>query len=292
MTIKQLEYFMEVAQQLSFSRAAENLFISQSALSRSISALEEELGIILFFRNKHTVALTPAGMMLATSIPKLNSELDRAIGLVRQAKEGMRGKIEIGIQSGLGLPPVLSSAIKYFMKSLPFISVSPQRMERESLVDALSAGQIDFAVAYSHEDKAREPGADSSVLLERVPICAAVCADSPLVGRADLLDFAGHPFIFSGDEESAPVARWSSFCRSHGLVPSLSFAPNTETRALRIELGYGVGVFPATHEIFFSSSVRRVEIVETYSVGCRMLWNSANLNPSVEVFAEVINGDI
>lgn len=86
MTLRQLEYFMVVAQELSFSNAAKKLFVTQPALSRSISSLESELGVALFIRRHPALSLTPAGKVFASELPRLNSELKQIIRATRQTK--------------------------------------------------------------------------------------------------------------------------------------------------------------------------------------------------------------
>ena len=119
MTIKQLDYFMEVARSLNYSEAAKRLYISQPALSRSIASLEEEMGVRLFFRNKHNVTLTPAGLVLASKIPRLGADLSRIVVEVQQTEEGQRGKMRLGILDGLPMPPSLQKAQNYFQRKLP-----------------------------------------------------------------------------------------------------------------------------------------------------------------------------
>jgi len=291
MTIKQLEYFMEVARQLSFSKAAENLYVSQSALSRSVSALEEELGSILFFRNKHAVALTPAGMTLASRIPQLSAELARTVNLVRQAEEGMRGRLTIGIQSGLQLPEVVKSAIKYFLTSLPFISITPVRIEHGDLTDALSDGRIDFGLAYTPEGSTPPPYV-SSIIVSKQPICVAAAESAGLGDLVSPEQLKDRRFIFSGDEQSLTALRWQEFCRSRGIEPECIYCENTETRITMIAFGMGLGVFPSHHRAFVTPDIKRISLEPSYNACCALVWNSGNLNPSVEVFEKVIKGDM
>ena len=114
MTIKQLEYFMAVARSLSFTEAAAEMFISQPALSRSIASLATELGVPLLTRNHHSVALTPAGQLLASELPNLRKELERVTLLVRQTENGLMGHLNIGVLEGQQLDDSLQVTLKYF----------------------------------------------------------------------------------------------------------------------------------------------------------------------------------
>lgn len=291
MTIKQLEYFMEVSRQLSFSKAAKNLYVSQSALSRSISALEEELGSILFFRDKHSVALTPAGITLATHVPRLSAQLERTIDLVHQTEEGMRGRLVIGIESGLVIPDVIRSAFRYFQESLPFISMEPVSMGHDELDESLSDGRIDFGLVHVPEGTV-PPDHVAYTHLSKQPICAAAADSSPLPPSLAPEQLAAQRFIFSGDSQSITVQRWVEFCRSRGIEPDCAYCPSDDTCFTMISLGMGLGIFPSDHQVFSTPGIRRIELVPCYNAHCSLVWNRANLNPSVELFQMVVNSDI
>lgn len=94
MTIKQLEYFMVIARNLSFTRASNEIYISQPALSRSIASLEKKLGVPLFVRDRHSVSLTPAGEVLAAELPALQEKLNMVIAAVKQMNKDLVDKEE------------------------------------------------------------------------------------------------------------------------------------------------------------------------------------------------------
>ena len=79
MTTQQIRYFLEVAKQLSFTKAAQCLFISQSTLSKQIASMESELGMQLFRRCRHSVSLTPAGLLLRAELGKVETSLALAL---------------------------------------------------------------------------------------------------------------------------------------------------------------------------------------------------------------------
>lgn len=291
MTFKQLEYFMEVARQLSFSRAAEALYVSQSALSRSISALEDELGAILFFRNKHTVALTPAGAVLATYLPRAADELERTIELVKQVKEGMRGRMVLGVQTGLALPEVVVSAVRYCLSSMPFVAIEPVRLDARPLFEALGDGRVDFALA-SVIEGTELPAGTSRIDVEKEPVCLAAPAHSPLPDELAPRDVAKQTFLFSDGVQSEAALRWTDFCRSHGFMPKLAPCDGVSTCLTCIELGFGLGVLPAGHQAFALPGIRRIGLAQAYCEHTSLIWNAANLNSIVDVFAKLVEGDL
>ena len=97
--IWQLRYFIAVAEQLHFGRAAASLHISQPPLSRAIRALEDELGVSLFARTRRRVELTAAGTRLLEDTRRLVSQLERTVQEVRAMASGERGRLRIGFVS-------------------------------------------------------------------------------------------------------------------------------------------------------------------------------------------------
>lgn len=293
MTIKQLEYFMAVARLLNFSEAAKQLFISQPALSRSISTLEEELGVILFFRSRHSVALTPAGMVLSAQVPRLRAELDKAIGLVQQAYEGVRGKLHFQTLNGLSLPDVLVSAFDYFRKSLPYLELHLNCIDTPDFHGGLEEGTTDVVYSFFTDAELRELTRYASATLAVEPAFAAVSA-AGFRGKspASLSDFRGMDFIFVGSEASPLVSGWKAACSAQGFLPRIRIAQNVSTQLLWLEQGYGVGLFPEKHRVFESPFVRRVPLEETYPIRKCLLWNPSNPNPSVDLFIKLIRGDL
>lgn len=197
MTIKQLEYFMEVARSLNYSEAAKRLFISQPALSRSITALEEEMGVRLFIRNKHNVSLTPAGLVLAAEVPRLGADLSRVVVEVQQTEEGQRGKMRLGILDGLFLTEGMKKAQSYFQAQLPFVEIYPVCLNMEELVQAVKEGSVDMI--YSYDTDSMTDAALASVVLHEDRFCVAVSAQSRLaeMSRISMKDLMKEHFLMA-----------------------------------------------------------------------------------------------
>ncbi|MCI8469708.1 MAG: LysR family transcriptional regulator [Eggerthellaceae bacterium] len=290
MTLKQLEYFMEVARCLSFSAAAANLFISQSALSRSIAALEAELGALLFLRDRHTVTLTPAGAILAAGLPPLAEDLNRTVDLVKQVKEGMRGRLSLGIEEGLGLPVEVVAAVTYCRASMPFVVFEITAMDGRHLEESLANGRIDFALGYRLDEDAPVAGA-GCLELQCCPLCVAAGMKSRLEDAPALSALNRQTFVFPASGAEA-MRRWEAFCRANGIAPRRRECPDFATCVNAIELGLGVGLFPASGKAFDSPYVKRVALEQEIAARTLLQWNPASLNPIVGVFVGLIEGDL
>ena len=287
MTIKQLEYFMEIARCLSFSEAARRLYVSQSALSRSMAALEEELDVILFFRDSHRMALTPAGLVLATTVPKLAAELEQAVGMVQQAKEGMRGRLRIAVASDLGLPELLSSTLQYFRKSLPFMELQIQCLEPDALLRALDDGSMDLGYSWLWPEAAPL----EHLTLEQVPYVLVGAAEQ-VPAAPELPEMLNETMIFAGPSDNLAARRWQSYCHSRGRDARLLPCPDSASQRLLLEQGWGFSLLPANHRSTHEPQLRACPLPELQSASCALLWTKGNLNPVLDVFLRLIRSDM
>lgn len=285
MTIKQLEYFAEVAKTLNYTTAAKNLFISQPALSRSISLLEEELGAVLFHRNRHKVSLTPAGITLMGSIATLKKELEKMKVLVQQSKDGLRGHLVLGLQEGIGLPQALVSSIQYLQEESPFIELDLVSFGQAELQNGLANGDFDAIFTYDLGESDSEQF--EYMTLKTSAVGLACSSKHPGTGP----DPGNQRYIFVGNESDAEAKQWAEHCQRQNLSPVIRYVPNTATQLFLIKNGYGVGVFPQDHDIFSVSHIRRVEIPAAYRVSSRLYWRIENPNPIISVFLELICGE-
>lgn len=129
MNLKQLEYFVSVAETLNFTRAARKCFISQTAMTQQIRALEESIGVLLFIRDKHHVELTPAGRVFMNEAKAILSRSEEAVKLARSAAEGFSGTISIGFIRGYE-QSLFSETVRSFHEAYPNISI---RLIRENM---------------------------------------------------------------------------------------------------------------------------------------------------------------
>ena len=141
MDLRLLRYFMALAEELHFGRAATRLHISQPPLSQQIRLLEEELGTPLFERSHHRVELTPAGKVLKQQAPLVFEQLERALDLTRQTGRGQLGELEIGMISSV-MVGVLPRALSRFRERYPQVTWRLHEMTPAAQLTALKEKRI------------------------------------------------------------------------------------------------------------------------------------------------------
>jgi DNA-binding transcriptional LysR family regulator len=134
---RRLQYFIALAEELNFGRAAARLSISQSSLSQQIKALESDLNVRLFERDRHRVALTPAGLALLKDGSDLLAAADRALATARNA--GSNGALEFGIATGLDLP----AGLRDFHEAHPAVRLNICEDSRQAIQRGLALGSLD-----------------------------------------------------------------------------------------------------------------------------------------------------
>lgn len=191
MNVKQLEHLLAVAESRSFSRAAERLFITQSALSRSIQALEEDLGALLFDRIGKRIALTPLGSHVVARAARLVRDADELQRSVEIFRQGEGGRMRLGMGAGPAAM-LMTPLLCHMAMQHPRVQVAVTRGPTELQLMQLRAGQLDALVL---DARSVVPAPDLvTESIAELRTCFACRAGHPLAGRdsvsiADLLAF-------------------------------------------------------------------------------------------------------
>jgi DNA-binding transcriptional LysR family regulator len=183
MELRQLRYFVAIADAGNISRAAKKIFLTQPALSRQIKALEEELGLCLLERQAHSIRLTPAGELLLPEARELLQRAEQMLDRVRAAGHGVR------LRAGM-----LSATVETFMQSHPDARVELFDLSTAEMLAGLEDGQLDVAVTVGQQHETR--GLKWTPLL-RAPWELAVNRNHPLAQRprATPAEVAGEPLL-------------------------------------------------------------------------------------------------
>lgn len=245
MELRHLRYFVAVAEELHFGRAALRLRTAQSSLSAQIRALESELGVPLFNRTKRHVHLTDAGRVL---LPEAQSILQRATLAARTAQRAGRG--ELG-RLGIGFVPSADctsfpAILRAFKQRAPHIDLVLHNLGALEQLAALRQGEIDVGFL-------RPPGSDAAIASEiilREPFVVVLPQDHPLAqpGALALAQIASEPLVLCSRQHSA-LQRDSiaALFRAAGVIPNIHFeTDHTQTILGLVAAGIGLSLMPAS----------------------------------------------
>ena len=161
--LRHLVYFREVARQLHYRKAAESLAVAQPALSRSITQLENTMGVDLLNRTRRKVELTPAGRAFLERIEPLLRALATVPADIQALAGGQAGHVRVAF-TGLAMATVLPGILREFNRRYPGIKVELNESPTSAQLESLKAGEI--ACGFFHPDSAHPPGLSTRVLLE------------------------------------------------------------------------------------------------------------------------------
>ena len=192
MELRHLRYFIAVANELHFGRAAEKLHIAQPPLSHQIRQLETELGFELFTRTKRSVVLTPAGQVFLIEVNQIFQQLTQAIEIGRKTSRGELGQLSIGFV-GSATYNILPVMLQQFRDRYPEVQIELHELTTDRQLTWLRAGKIDVGLI---RPPISEPDITSEIVFEEALI-VALPANHPLA-HADSIDLrllAKEPFI-------------------------------------------------------------------------------------------------
>jgi DNA-binding transcriptional LysR family regulator len=245
---RRLRVFLTVARELHFSRAAQQLHISQPALSQQIRTLERDLQVELFVRTSRLVELTPAGEALYAAVPRALYELERAVDAAQQTAVGISGRLAIG-SVRTGLAGVVPKLMRAFTVDHPLVRFDLVQMDTALQLRALADRRIDVGVV-----RAASPTA--GIVLEPLasePLMVALPADHPLAA-ADRIDpgqlaeerFVGWPRHLGEDFFDIVIA----FCREHGFSPQvITEGADIDSQLALVAAGFGVSLQPSFYAV-------------------------------------------
>ncbi|MFJ9124009.1 LysR family transcriptional regulator [Streptomyces sp. NPDC102340] len=240
MEMRQLEYFVAVAEEQNFTRAAERVHISQSGVSAQIRQLERELGAELFDRSSRTVTLTVAGKA-ALEHARATLAAAGTIGrAVAEVSELIRGRLTVGMVIGCTITP-LFDALAAFHEAHPGVELSLLEDGSDRLVEGVRAGDVDLALigaAHSTPD-----GLDSLTIVDE-RLVVAVPAGHPLAKqrRVVLQDLMAHPIVCMPPGTGLRTV-FDRACTAQGLHPTIALqASAADSIAALADRGLGVAV--------------------------------------------------
>ncbi len=241
MELRQLTYFVAVAQKLNFSRAAEELSVTQPGVSQQIRALENELGVQLFDRVGRRVALTRAGEVLLPHAYRLLAAVETARADVRELSQLTRGT------ASLGAPPTVSthflpSRLTRFRRRYPGLEVTLREAGTESLLRLIEASQLDLAIVVS--DHLPAVVENTPLLAEKYVLAVGLLHPLSQQDSVAMADLAGEAFILFPEGYKLREVTLAA-CKRAGFEPKVALDGGAMQSALEfVAAGLGVALVP------------------------------------------------
>ena len=294
--LKQLRYFLAVAEEKSFSRAAERLHISQPPLSQQIMKLESELGVRLFARTTRTFELTVAGKALMSEAADMLAKMRMTIDTIRQIDRGEVGRLRVGIVGSAMWGPI-PSLLEQFQTQYPRVTWTLHESGPNVQYEALRAKQID--VGFWREPKLNEDDLRNDNLRQelcfRENVCVAINEHHRLAKEAqiELTDIADEPMLTLALDKSAFPRYLIQCCVKAGFQPTIfQEASEPQTLLAMVGAGLGVALMPETTSRIGWPGVTFVPIrTNPPSANLYISYTTLDDAPVVRAFLNILNPD-
>jgi DNA-binding transcriptional LysR family regulator len=283
MDVRQLSYFVAVAEEQQFTRAAIRVSVAQPAISHQIRRLEAELGEQLFHRDARAARLTEAGEQLLPHARAAIAALDRGRDAVASLHGLLRGTLRVGVLRA-PLDRRIYAAVGEFHRAHPAVEIILREQHNEELLDALAGGHTDAAIV-GITGEPLPPHVDTRVIASE-PLVLAVPPDHPLARRATIA-FARlreHPLVTLA-RGTGLRAVLDSTCRRTGFTPRI-IAEASELASL-VELaaeGLGVALLPRSALVDAESRLAIIDTRPHLQRRTALAWHEQTSSPAKRAF--------
>ncbi|MFC5405699.1 LysR family transcriptional regulator [Cohnella soli] len=242
MELRQLQYFVQVARLQHVTKAAEELHVAQSAVSRQIHRLEEELGVRLFMQRGRNVQLTPVGQLFLRRAETVLGDLDRAVLEIHEFLDPEVGEIRIGFPHSLGIH-LVPQVVAAFRKLHPHVKFRFRQGMYPSLIRDVIDAEVDIAFISPFPEK-NEQVTGEIVLTEEL---FAILPDTHRLANEESIELSelrDETFVLFGAGYSLRPIVWEA-CKEAGFTPNIGFE-GEESGTIRglVAAGMGVSLLP------------------------------------------------
>ena len=284
--LRQLRYFVVVAEEGSLTRAAARLHVAQQSLSQQIRTLEAQLGAALLERSSRGVALTDVGAVLLREARPVLAQAERATEAVRRAARGEQGELRVGFLGSVAnylMPPV----VRAFRERHPDVTLHTEDLAIAALVAGLREGSLDAGLT-------RPPLVDDleAEVVLREPVAAVLPAGHSLADRAGLTlaDLADEPWVLT------PRASWPPWHRKYdedfaraGFQPRVAQRGTTPQGLLAlVAAGVGVTRLPLSSRSLRDSGVVFVPFTDHDDACVELVWRAGAAPPALPMLRTVV----
>lgn len=294
----QLKMFTAAAENRSFTKTAEQFFVTQAAVTQHIQSLEASLGCALFDRRRRPMQLTPAGESFYRDAKLILAQMSAAVGRTKEAAEGGSGTLHIGFLRGYERSD-LALAARRFRRANPNVFLSFERQSSDRLAAGLMQGRFDLIYTWDSTNLRQSPEVDWCQA-DRIRLVAALYSGHPLAGRAKLsrAELRGEKLLYmspSEDFDSYGDEAFIRLYRESGYKPDILYrSADLEVILTMVAAEEGVSILP---DYFASRLIGADNLVFIPLSGVReheeidVIWRRDNANPLRAEWTAALKGE-
>lgn len=296
MNLNQLKYFVAVAEYRSFTKAAEQYFLTQTAITQQIQKLEDAVGVQLIDRKTRPISLTPMGQVLLREAREILMRVDHAMRRAQEAANGITGSLRIGYTKGYENSD-LTTKLRQFHHDYPNVLLNCCRCDTDMLTSGLIDGEYDVIFTWDSTNICKDEAVDFR-LAERVRLMVALYGSHPLAQRTSLTraDLRDEIMLFmspSGTGDSLGDEYFIKLYQKAGYYPNILLrSSDVESILMMVSAEVGISVVPVSCMRHLSDSDNLVfvplrgenEVEEILAV-----WRKDNENPPLRQFLQMMD---
>ena len=290
MNFNQIRYFIATAKCRSVTKAAEQLHITQPALSHQIVQMESELNLLLFLRHRNkSIELTPAGELLLEEFKAINDRYEASVSKARRLARNVTGEIRIGVLDETYIGDFMPAVINYFQMNYPTIHIDIRYYSFHDLLSNLYSNSLDLIFTLHFHVENLE-NLENRILSKEYD-CMVMPASHP-AAALDVVtaeDFKDDNFVVLSTEEcSVSTNLILEWLRRSDVRPEIIYAPDVRTLQLMIEAGCGVCIGDTRSTLSFQPNLVFKRIESFWDPSLTISWLKENNNPVVPMMIEQI----
>lgn len=290
--LRHIKYFLAVAEDLHFRKAAEKLFISQPGLSRQIKQMEQDLGVRLFERHNRKVELTETGLYLKEELTRNLKELEQTLAHAKLLHEGVDGHLKLGYV-GSAMQQIIPNLLLKFKEEHPNIIFDLKEMDNHRQVQDLLSKDIDIGFLRLENIPKK---------LEVLPVlkenfCLVLPKNHPIdtANFTDLSQFKEEAFImFDPSYSPSYHERVMQIFWDSGFEPIISHNTIHANSIYRlVENNLGISIVPKSLQFGYSTDVKFIELDKiNHQTVLSVVWNKENRNPILRQVLDLVEEGI
>ena len=282
--LRHLKYFVAVAEDLHFRKAAERLFISQPGLSRQIKQMENDLGVTLFERHNRKVELTKAGNYLKTEITQYLKDLDRIFNQTKLLNDGIGGDLKFGYV-GSAMQEIIPDLLLKFRSENPNAQFSLKELDNQKQIESLLSHDID--IGFVRRERVPRDLEIKPVLKEN--FCLVLPIDHPIndANFKSIKQFKNDAFILFDPKYSASYfEKVMQIFDDNGFVPIIAHNTIHASSIYKlVENNFGISIVPNSLQPQHIKGVKFIELAKiSQKTMLSIVWNKRNRNQILEKF--------